>query len=206
MAFHDVRLPEDVERGAQGGPRFKTTVIALAGGREKRNIDWETTRGEWDVGYGIESKADFDDVIQFFYTRQGKAHSFRFKDWADFTVGSTGNPVTFALGDGTTKLFQAQKRYISGAYMFDRDLTKLVSGTIQVYVNAVLQATPANYTVDLLTGLITFVVPPPLNQPIALIGEFDIPVRFMNDSLDITMETFDAGMIPNVPIIEVKDE
>lgn len=206
MAFHDVHLPDDVERGAQGGPRFKTTVITLSGGREKRNIDWETTRGEWDIGYGIESKIDFEDVIQFFYARQGRAHSFRFKDWADFEVGTPGNPVIFAVGDGATKIFQAKKRYAAGLYQFDRDLTKLVAGTVEIYVNGVLKTSPTNYTLDLLTGLITFVVTPPLAEPIAIAAEFDVPVRFSQDALDVTMETFDAGTISNVPVIEVKGE
>ena len=41
MAFHNVQLPEEVERGAQGGPQFKTTVFTLSSGYEKRNVEWE---------------------------------------------------------------------------------------------------------------------------------------------------------------------
>ena len=205
MAFHDARLPEDVERGAQGGPRFKTTILVLGGGLEKRNIDWQTTRGEWDIGYGIESKQDFSDVIDFFYARQGRAHSFRFKDWTDFEVGSTSNPVTFATGDTTTTVFQAQKRYSSGSIDFDRDLTKIVSGTVEVYVNAVLQADPADYSIDLLTGLITF-VSAPAAVPIGLVCEFDVPVRFDTDALDVTAQLCDVGSIPQINILEVKGE
>lgn len=206
MAFHDVRLPEDVERGAQGGPRFKTTILVLGGGLEKRNIDWATTRGEWDIGYGIESKEAYSDVVDFFYARQGRAHSFRFKDWSDYEVGTTGTPVTFATGDGVTLIYQAQKRYSSGGIDFDRDLTKIVSGTVELYVNAVLVADPADYSIDLLTGLITFVVAPPDTETIGIVCEFDVPVRFETDGLDINVEVWNVGSIPQIPIVEVKGE
>jgi uncharacterized protein (TIGR02217 family) len=206
MAFHNVRLPEDVERGAQGGPRFKTTIMILGAGHEKRNIDWETTRGAWDIGYGIESKEDLKDVIDFFYTRQGRAHGFRFKDWSDFEVGVSGSPVTFATGDGTTAIFQSQKRYSSGGINYDRDLTRIVAGTIEVYVNGALQTVTTHYTIDIETGLITFVTPPTDTHAIALVCEYDVPVRFDTDALDITMEMFDAGSIPQIPIIELKVE
>jgi uncharacterized protein (TIGR02217 family) len=206
MAFHDIRLPEDVERGASGGPRFKTTIMVLGGGHEKRNIDWSQARAEYDVGYGIESKQDFTDVIEFFYARQGAAHSFRFKDWADFTIGAPGDPVQFATGDGTTTIFQARKPYSSGGITYYRDLTKLVSGTLEVYVNDVLQVAGTDYTVDLLTGIITFTSAPSNTHSIKMFVEFDIPVRFAQDHLDISMETFDAGSIPSIRIIEVRGE
>lgn len=206
MAFHNVRLPEDVEKGSRGGPRFKTTVMVLGGGHEKRNIDWSQSRAEYDVGYGIESKEDFSDVLEFFYARQGAAHSFRFKDWADYQVGSPGNPVQFATGDGSTTVFQARKPYTSGGITYFRDLTKLVSGTVSVYVNGAIQTPTTDYTVDLQTGLITFVAAPTNTHPIALICEFDVPVRFAQDHLDVSMETFDAGSMPNIAIIEVRGE
>jgi uncharacterized protein (TIGR02217 family) len=110
MAFHNTQLPSDIERGAQGGPRFKTTILILGGGLEKRNIDWATTRAEYDISYGIESKADYSDVIEFFYARQGRAHSFRFKDWADFEITAQNVMTT----DGSTSTVSMFKRYSSG--------------------------------------------------------------------------------------------
>ena len=47
MAFNDdIRLPDDVERGANGGPGFITSVIALKSGFDRRNKDWEETKGK----------------------------------------------------------------------------------------------------------------------------------------------------------------
>ena len=100
MAFHDVRLPVDVERGALGGPGFKTTVTPLGSGKEQRNIDWARTRAEFDIGYGLMDQdsvlleATIDTLQAFFYAREGKAHTFRFKDWSDFKIGDYLNPTT----------------------------------------------------------------------------------------------------------------
>ena len=85
MAFDEVRLREDVELGAEGGPRFKTTVLTLASGHEKRNIDWSEARGDWDVSYGISSRTDLASVIDFFWARQGRARGARSRD-ADLSV------------------------------------------------------------------------------------------------------------------------
>ncbi len=100
MAFHSTRLPVDIERGALGGPGFKTTVTPLGSGKEQRNIDWARTRAEFDVGYGLMDQdsvlleATIDNLLSFFYTREGKAHSFLFKDWSDFKIGDWENPTT----------------------------------------------------------------------------------------------------------------
>lgn len=209
MAFVDVQLPTDVERGAQGGPQFNTTVITLSSGAEKRNINWQTTRGQWDVGYGVQHKEDFNTIIDFFYARQGMAHSFRFKDWTDFEIGSQTDASTrqnIGTGTGSLDTFQIFKRYTSGAVNFDRDISKPVGTTLQVYVNAVLQTITTHYTVDLLTGIITFVTPPPNTELVDVVTEFDVPVRFDTDQLQITALTFEAGTIPTIPVVEVRGE
>lgn len=157
MSFHNVRLPVDVERGAQGGPGFKTTVIELSSGFEKRNIDWERSRGKWDVGYGFDDKEDLvAPLTAFFYARRGKAYGFRFKDWSDFEIARQ----TIGTGDAVTVAYQVFKRYSSGGYDFDRKITRLVTGSVSVWVANVLQTEITHYTVDVDTGIITFVTAP----------------------------------------------
>lgn len=204
MAFHDVRLPVDVERGANGGPRFKTTVMILGGGHEKRNIEWEQAKGSWDVGYGIDSKETYSDVVEFFYVRQGRAHTFRFRDWADYEIGTPGNPVAFNTGDASTTVFQLKKRYSSGGVDYDREITKPVEGTVELYVNGVLLTETVDYTIDYDTGLITFGAAPGAFA-IAAACEFDVHVRFDTDELNVTVQTFDTGSLPEIPVVEVRE-
>jgi uncharacterized protein (TIGR02217 family) len=152
VSFHNVRLPEDIEQGAEGGPEFKTIVLERASGREKRNIAWSRVRGSWDIAYGIRTKADLETVRDFFYARQGKAYGFRFKDFSDFEI--TG-PQSIGISGGVTTVFQIYKRYTSGAFYYDRKITRLVNGTYSVYIDGVLKTEGVHYTIDIDTGLVT---------------------------------------------------
>jgi uncharacterized protein (TIGR02217 family) len=224
MAFHDTRLPDDIERGAVGGPMFKTTVLELESGFEQRNIDWSQVRGEWDISYGVLAMEDnlqgvyIHQVRDFFYARNGKAHSFRFKDWSDFEIGDPGDPAAdnqiIGLGDDATSAFQVFKRYGSGGYNYDRTITKLVAGTYFVYLDGALQTEATHYTVDLATGVVTFVTPPASTggtgpggeQVVSIATEFDLQVRFDVDHLQMSVLLFNVGSIPNMPLREVRLE
>ena len=205
VSFVDDRLPDQVERGANGGPRFNTTVLTLSGGDEQRNINWSQSRARYDIGYGIQTKEDFQDILDFFFVRQGRAIGFRFKDWADFQIpaaGSTAISQQIGLGDGSNTTFQIIRTYTVNATSFNRIIKKPVAGTVAVYVNNVLQS--SGFTVDNNTGIITFTVAPTSGAIVGVACEFDVPVRFDSDSLDIALETFEAGAIPSIPVIEVR--
>jgi uncharacterized protein (TIGR02217 family) len=63
----------------------------------------------------------------------------------------------------------------------------------------------------LTTGLCTFDEPVPSGVPIFAEGEFDLHVRFDTDMLEIQAEAFvggpeASGVIPQIPIIEVRNE
>ncbi len=201
MTFHDERLPEDVERGASGGPQFKTTILVLDSGFEQRNIDWSRTRGSWDISYGIDSKQNQQDVIDFFYARQGRANSFRFKDWTDYEIGSTGTPQEIAVADGIVTQFQIFRRYVSGSYTYSRAITLPVA-TPEVYVDGVLQV--SGVAVDLVTGVITFDVAPLDTLSVGVVGEFDVPVRFDTDEMNMIAFLETALQIPEMRIVEVR--
>ena len=82
--FHDVRLPEDIEYGASGGPGFKTIIFTGTGGEEARGGNWDQQRAEYEVAEETKELADFLTLQDFFHARWGKAFGFRFKDWSDF--------------------------------------------------------------------------------------------------------------------------
>lgn len=206
MAFHNVQLPVNIERGARGGPGFNTTVLTLSSGFEQRNINWSLPRLKWDLGYGIDSKADQQAVIAFFYARQGKGHSFRFKDWTDYEIGddATDTLQAIATANGSDTQFQAIKTYTSGAVTFSRVVTRLVTGTPRVFLDGVEQMSGVSVNVE--TGVITFTGAPTLNQVVGLIAEFDVPVRFDTDELNLTAILEDTIGIPDISIMEVREE
>jgi uncharacterized protein (TIGR02217 family) len=53
MAFHEVRFPDNISRGARGGPERRTQIVELASGDEERNASWVNSRRRYDVAYGI---------------------------------------------------------------------------------------------------------------------------------------------------------
>lgn len=202
MAFHDVRFPLCIEIGAVGGPRFKTTVLTLGSGREQRNIEWARVRGAWDVASGVKTKADMEDMVAFFYAREGRAHGFRFRDWNDYHIGAAGAPLQIGTGDGTETEFPLVKRYTSGAYYYARKITRPVSGSVVVsHGGSPSISSSVNYD----TGLITFSAPVPNGVPIYAYGEFDCAVRFDQDELDITGLFDDVQHIASIRIVELKE-
>ena len=128
MTFHEVRFPDNISRGARGGPERRTQIVELASGAEERNASWANSRRRYDVAYGIRRADDLAAVVAFFEARNGRLHGFRFKDWADFksclpsqTPGATDQPI--GTGNGAATLFQLTKRYISGAQSWSRTIT-----------------------------------------------------------------------------------
>ena len=105
MAFHEVRFPDDISRGARGGPERRTQIVELASGDEERNASWAGSRRRYDVAYGIRRADQLAAVVAFFEARNGRLHGFRYKDWADWksclpseTPASTDQPI--GTGDG----------------------------------------------------------------------------------------------------------
>lgn len=194
--FDDVRLPEEVEQGATGGPRFQTSITVLATGAEQRNSDWERQRARWELSYGIQNKTDFMDVVKFFYARKGKARGFRFKDWTDYQ----GTDEAIGTGDGVATTFQLRKNYTS-LVTFQRKITRPVTGTVVVKKNGVTQSVTVNYS----TGVVTFGVAPASMDAITATFEFDVPVRFDTDELNLEVQTFDAAAIKSLPIVELRE-
>lgn len=213
MAFIDYRLPEDVERGARGGPKFNTTVAPIYSGYEKRNINWAQSRGEWDISYGIQELIDLNNpsavdsliaVQNLFYAARGRAHSFRFKDWSDFQVGQPTLLQQIGVGDSSLTQFQIYKQYdVGGLFVHRRTITKPRTGTVIVHVdNSVVSPSNINY----LTGVITLGSAPTTGHTVKVYCEYDVPVRFDSDEFIIDMRVFNAGSIPSIRLVEVRGE
>lgn len=128
--FHEVLFPVDISYGSSGGPKLKTSVWTSDSGFEARVIDWNATRGEYDVSHGIKTHAQMQALTAFFMNRRGRAYGFRFKDWNDYIA----EDVFLGYGDYATRNYQIVKNYKSPAHdgvehTFDRPLKKIAWGT-----------------------------------------------------------------------------
>ncbi len=213
MAHYEHRLPDNIERRVLGGPKFRTQFATATSGREKRNIDWSLVRYQGDLSSAIKPWKDLDalrTVLDLFHVQEGMGHTFRFKVFADFTIGDFDNPTTdnqsIGTGDGAQKIFQVFQRYSFGVGVpYDRDRTKLVAGRTAFLLDNVVEATPADYTVDLDTGLATWVVAPPGGVDVQVACDYDIPTRFGIDWLQVATDVNvkDLRQLPKIPINEV---
>ena len=207
MAFHEVRFPDNIGRGARGGPERRTQIVELASGDEERNASWANSRRRYDVAYGIRRADDLAAVVAFFEARNGRLHGFRFKDWADYRSGLPSQPPgptdqALGTGDGATTAFQLVKRYASGSQTWVRTIAKPVAGSVTVALNGAPQA--SGWSVDTTTGVITFTTAPGLGVAITAGFEFDVPVRFDTDALDVTLDLERLGSITSIPLLEIR--
>ena len=207
MAFHEVRFPDNISRGARGGPERRTQVVELASGDEERNASWANSRRRYDVAYGIRRADDLAAVVAFFESRNGRLHGFRYKDWGDYKSGLPSQAITatdqqIGTGTGSLQTFQLVKRYTSGAQTWVRTIAKPVAGTVRVALGMVEQM--SGWTLDASTGVITFTTAP-ANGVIVRAGfEFDVPVRFDSDTLDVTLDFERLGSITSIPLLEIR--
>ena len=94
------------------------------------------------------------------------------------------------------------KLYTSGAQSWTRTITKPVAGTVALALNGVAQMT--GWTVNTTTGVVTFTAAPAPGVAITAGFEFDVPVRFDTDTLDVTLDFERLGSITSIPLIEVR--
>lgn len=197
-SFVETQFPTSISLGATGGAEFSTDIITTFSGHEQRNINWSQSRGRWNVASGIKTKADMDTFIAFFRARQGRAVGFRFKDWTDFQV-TAGNIGT---GDGSTTVFQLRKQYISGGVTINREIKKPVDGSVTIYIGGVSQ--PSGWSIDYQTGVLTFGSAVANLADVTADFEFDVPVRFDTDMMEVVANTSSLHNWGNIPLIEVR--
>lgn len=209
MGFHEVRFPASLSFGSVGGPERRTEIVTLANGYEERNSPWAHSRRRYDAGVSMRSLDDVETLIAFFEARQGQLNGFRWKDWSDYKSCAASRDVEFedqiiGYGDGVTADFQVCKTYRSGDQTYTRPVRKLVRGTVRVGIRHDLLVETIHYTVDYDQGVIQFIEIPDEGVEITAGFEFDVPVRFDTDRIQTSVASFQAGDVPNVPIVEVR--
>ena len=203
--------------GALASVIWSTGITRYGSGTESRNANWQYPLKRFDIP-NVDDKDVIRVIQDWFMNTQGAFTSFRVKDHTDYkSAASMGSSVTnldqnIGTGDAVTTEFQIVKNYAVGGNTIARKIKKIVSGSLVVAVDGVAQTatgSPHDYDVDLDTGIITFTYAPgntsPLTTPAITCGyEFDVPVRFENDQLDIRLITLDSHSIDNLPLIEVR--
>jgi len=204
MAFHEVRLPARLAFGSTGGVERRTEVTTLASGYERRSSPWAMGRRRYLIGANLRSLADLAALTEFFEARRGRLYGFRFRDFADFQScrpGETPEATDQAIGtgDGVRRTFALTKAY--GDVL--RPISKPVEGSVRVAVGGRALAA-SRFALDATTGAVTLAAAPQAGVQVSAGFVFDVPVRFDADRIEVTLETFGAGRMAAVPLIEVR--
>lgn len=201
MSFHEVSLPARLAFGSTGGVERRTEVVTLGSGHERRSTPWAQGRRRYLIGAGLRSLDDMAALTAFFEARRGRLYGFRFRDFADFKSCAPGAAVsatdqTIGRGDGEATAFQLVKDYGGLA----REIRKPVAGSVCVAVDGV----EVGFAVDEAIGVLTLDAAPGAGATVTAGFEFDTPVRFDADRIEVTLETFEAGRMAAVPLVEVR--
>lgn len=211
--FLDVEFPRSVAQGTRGFIERRTNIAALASGFEERNSRWYHSRRSWNAGLGIRSADDLAAVADLFEDARGMLSGFRFRDWTDYkSCKPSGAPApsdqNIGTGDGVTVSFRLRKRY-GTLRPYWRPITKPERGTVRVARGGVEAG--AGWSVDHLSGVVTFTTPPAAGVPITAGFRFFVPVRFNSDVIGHDLNYFrdditGSGAVPDVSLVEVRDD
>lgn len=193
--FLDVRFPTDIAIGMTGGPKFHTEIITNRQGFETRSIITPQCRYEFTVDLGIKNRKSIESLLNLFHLAQGMTYAFRFKDWQDYSFSEQ----LIGEGDGVTTNFPLYKEYKEGSYVSRRRIIKPRAESFMMH-----DFCTKDYECDWQSGVITFKTAPPAGCQIVVSGEFDVPVRFAIEALEITNITPQLFRCQPIKLIEVK--
>ena len=196
--------------GVVGGPKFSTTILELASGHERRNVNWKSARSEYDAAQSIKDRDELDELLQFFYARRGRAYSFRFKDWSDYKFENEQIGLTTGLAAPVN--LPLTKLYNSGGVNYLRRLTKPVRDTLVIRIDGTdyPEASTHDVSCDFLTGIVSL-SGAMMNGftagiPIYASGEFDVPCRFDTDHMETALDSYNVYSWGSIPLVEVRDD
>lgn len=160
-------FPDDISFNSIGSHKFVTDVVVVDSGADDRNARWDQAIHEYDVAYGVRTMEQLHAMKAFHMAMRGRLYSFLYLDHVDHTstlaydieARKAPDPGPFdqvlGVGDDLTKIFQLIKTYPAPGLTIahSRKITKPKVGTVRVAVN---NQEVVNWTVDRMTGLVTF--------------------------------------------------
>lgn len=187
MSFINSRLLDCVAYGTECGPTWSTRKTGLRSGIVRRNPRRARPLYVANLLYQNLLQEHYEAVIAAFNACMGGVHSFRLKDWSDFTATNELLPV---LGTGAPQQVQLVKTYAFGTGSVQRRIRKPVSGTVTMTADGDPQAA----TIDYATGVATLTAGS--GDVLRWSGEFDIPMMFRDDALPFqAVSRNDGGLI-----------
>ena len=187
-------------------PTFQTRIQRAVSGRELRALDYPYPLWQFTLVFDFlrdNPAAGFDELrtlMGFFMLCQGAFGTFLFQDPSDDRV--SGQQI--GTGDTLRTVFQLQrtmgKTLPGGGFLEPIVAPKVVTA---VYFNGVVQ-NPAGYSVDPMTGLVTFNVAPGSGLIITADYSYYFRCRFVDDSYAFENFMFRLWQLKKLTFISVR--
>ena len=196
--YPTVILEDKLAVGFSGGPVWETSRVEAISGFSQRNQLRSRPVHEYRYSSAETDRANLLAIKDFHTSVRGSKSTWLLKDWTDYT---TTNEL---LGTGDAAETDYQLIVTTGtANPYARTIQYTKAGTLNVYVDGVLQTITTHYTVSA-TSLITFVTPPGSGLDVTADFEWYVPVSFRQDEcfIQITGRSGEWGVISRLDAIE----
>lgn len=229
--FDEILLDPDIftAGGATGGPQYANTIIKNPQtGVFKVNVGRYDFQQVWDMHTELLENADLDYFMEFWGGGFGSAYGFRCVIVSDFFV--IGEVIGVGNGTQTIFPLVKTYLRPGANHSYARRIIKpvvnaLVSPSLTLYepdgvttrvipsVRGVGRGVPAfrvmlngavqssGYTVNSSTGVVTFAVAPAGGVIVSWSGEFDTPMRFLQNSFALKPDI--ASDIQGLQLVEI---
>ncbi len=211
-AFHDILFPLDLGYCTSKSIIRKAEIINFISGNEQRNGRKYHSKRRYEIGLAPSLFSQLTEICEFYEARRGPLVAFKWHDKLDYKSCKPDADITAMdqnLGqyDGSNNLFQLQKKYGEDTDQdqnYYRNITKPKLDSLSVAVNGNILASNS-YSLDVMSGKILINALANLNigDEISAGFEFDVMVRFEQQSLDIDYKAYSAGEILCIPIVEI---
>lgn len=198
--FYELRFPENISYNFNVISEFKTDIITAKSGKEQRNTIWENEKLKFKINNENLTNENINEIFNFFKLMKGRSNGFRFKNWANFKATNEFLGIV-----NNNSIFQLIKGYIIAdcfdkLYSITKKITKPVLNTVKIYQN---DSEITDFEVNYITGEVNIKTNLSENDLITADFEFDVPVRFNSDSIELNMLTENIGIINNLELIEI---
>lgn len=212
-SFLEARFPTNISWGAVGGCAWSTRTVKLDSGWVYRRAYYALDRGRWTITHKFRNAAEWAALIAFFRNDSGRLRGFRFQDPTDYTYETylgSGVSAGVVLTNPAGQL-QFYKAYtltdVNGNnQVANRPIFKPAPDQPVTITSPDGMTTRNGWTLNCSTGVVTG---GGVLANDVWTGQFDIPVRFDTDRMDLIYEfynnTTNKGGVSwqGIPVVEL---
>ena len=187
-------------------PTFQTRIQRAVSGRELRALDYPYPLWQFTLVFDLlrdNPAAGYDELrtlMGFFMLCQGAFGTFLYRDPSDDQV--TGQQI--GVGNASATIFQLQRSMgatLPGGGFLEPILAPNIVGA--VYLDGITQS-PASYSIDPNTGLVTFATAPGSGLVITADYSYYFRCRFVDDSYAFENFMFRLWQLKKLTFISVR--